>query len=70
MLAEDKRRDVLVGLYNEVLSSADFNLRQVDREKIDTDAQRTKVDAFAGDRALDIAGVERFDPEEYAGSTD
>lgn len=70
LLAEDKRRDVLVGLYNEVLSSADFNLRQVDREKIDTDAQRTKVDAFAGDRALDIAGVEQIDPEEYAGSMD
>jgi hypothetical protein len=70
LLAEEKRTDVLVGLYNEVLSSADFNLRQVDRERQDTDAQRAKVDAFAGDRALDIAGVEQIDLEEYAGSTD
>jgi hypothetical protein len=66
LLPDDKHKDVLVGLYNEVLSSADFNLGQTNRGTQDTDAQRAKVDQFGDDRAWDIAGLTPVNIEDYS----
>lgn len=66
LLPDEKHKDVLVGLYNEVLSSSGFNLRETNRGTQDTDAQRAKVDQFGDDRAWDIAGLTPVNIEDYS----
>ena len=69
---EDKRKTILVTLYNDVLSKPDFNLNEYKDQK-ETKAQTDKIDDFADHRASEIAGTKEPEPKETKkdyGSTD
>jgi hypothetical protein len=71
---EDKRKTVLVTLYNEVLATEQFNLNHYgDKEHRENGDQSTKIENFANDRASEIAGTKEPEPKETErdyGSTD
>jgi hypothetical protein len=62
---KDKRTTVLVTLYSEVLSKADFNLNDyyTKTDKPETDAQKKALDNFADNRASEIGGTKEPEPK-------
>jgi hypothetical protein len=71
---EDKRKTVLVTLYNDVLAKQDFNLNHYgDQGHRENGDQSKKIEDFANTRASQIAGTSEPEPKETQrdyGSTD